>query len=61
VKLQSVTPGRDFGTSIEVVSGVDAKQDIIINPPDSLADGALVHVVPPPNPNQPPAKPASGK
>lgn len=61
VKLQSVTPGRDFGTSIEVVSGLDAQQDFIINPPDSLADGALVHVVPPPNPNQPPAKPASGK
>ncbi|MGA3159505.1 MAG: efflux RND transporter periplasmic adaptor subunit [Steroidobacteraceae bacterium] len=61
VKLLSVTPGRDFGTSIEVVSGLDAKQDIIINPPDSLADGALVHVVPAPNPNQPPTKPASGK
>jgi RND family efflux transporter MFP subunit len=61
VKLQSVTPGRDFGTSIEIVSGLDAQQNIIINPADSLADGALVHVVPPPNPNQPPAKPASGK
>ena len=32
VKLQSVTPGRDFGTSIELVSGLDANQDIIINP-----------------------------
>ena len=61
VKLQSVTPGRDFGTSIELVSGLDANQDIIINPPDSLADGALVRVVPPANPNQPQAKPASGK
>lgn len=61
VKLLSVTPGRDFGTMIEIVQGLDAQQSIIINPPDSLADGAQVHVVQPPNPNQPPAKPASGK
>jgi RND family efflux transporter MFP subunit len=61
VKLLSVTPGRDFGTMIEIVSGLDAQQSLIINPPDSLADGALVHVVQPPNPSQPPAKAANGK
>jgi RND family efflux transporter MFP subunit len=62
VKLLSITPGRDFGTSLEVVSGLDAQQSIIINPPDSLADGALVRVVqPPPSANSSTANPAEGK
>jgi RND family efflux transporter MFP subunit len=40
-----VTPGRDSGTTMEVLSGLDAGQSVIANPPDSLTDGELVRVV----------------
>jgi RND family efflux transporter MFP subunit len=45
VRLKRIAQGRDFGSSIEVLSGIDAGDDIIVNPPDSLTDGALVRVV----------------
>ena len=48
VRLKHIAEGRDFGSSIEVLSGIDAGDDIVINPPDSLTDGALVRVVAPP-------------
>jgi len=45
VRLKRIAKGRDFGSSIEVLSGIDAADDIVINPPDSITDGALVRVV----------------
>jgi len=45
VRLKRITQGRDFGSSIEVLDGVDPADDIVLNPPDSIADGALVRVV----------------
>jgi RND family efflux transporter MFP subunit len=47
--LHSVVQGRDFGTSIEVLSGVGKDDQVVINPPDSLADGGTVKVAPPAN------------
>lgn len=43
-RLISVTLGRDFGTHVEVVSGVTDGDAIIMNPPDSLVDGEEVRV-----------------
>lgn len=43
-KLVSVTLGRDFGTRVEVVSGITEQDSIIVNPPDSLVDGEEVRV-----------------
>ncbi len=40
-----VTPGRDFGSSMEILSGLNAGQAVITNPPDSLTDGEKVRVV----------------
>jgi RND family efflux transporter MFP subunit len=40
-----VTPGRDLGSAMEILSGLDSSQAIIINPPDSLIDGEKVRVV----------------
>jgi RND family efflux transporter MFP subunit len=59
VRLQTITEGRDFGTEIEVLSGVTADDVLVANPPDSLSDGATVRLAPP----QPPGgqSPASGK
>jgi RND family efflux transporter MFP subunit len=47
VKLRSITQGRDFGRSVEVLAGLDANDVIIVNPPDSVADGAEVRVAKP--------------
>jgi RND family efflux transporter MFP subunit len=44
VKLHSVSQGRDFGTTVELLSGVTANDVIIVNPPDSITDGAQVRL-----------------
>ena len=45
VVLTAVTPGRDFGNQIEVVSGLKPDDQVIINPPDSIVSGQQVQVV----------------
>jgi len=44
--LVRVTPGRDYGTTIEILNGLKPGQSVITNPPDSLNDGEKVRVVP---------------
>jgi RND family efflux transporter MFP subunit len=44
VKLKSIVQGRDFGNSIEVLSGLGADERVVLNPPDSLTDGVLVRI-----------------
>jgi membrane fusion protein (multidrug efflux system) len=46
--LAPVTIGRDFGTEVEVVAGVDKNDSVIENPSDSLTAGVAVHVAEPP-------------
>jgi RND family efflux transporter MFP subunit len=48
VRLRSIIQGRDFGNAIEVLSGVGADDDVIINPPDSITDGISVRIAEPP-------------
>jgi hypothetical protein len=36
--------GRDYGTTVEVVSGLTGSDWIILNPADALEDGQAVHV-----------------
>jgi RND family efflux transporter MFP subunit len=45
VVLKSVTIGRDYGSQIEIVSGLSADDQVILSPPDSLVAGAPVRVV----------------
>jgi len=45
--LRPVTPGRDYGEDIEIVSGLQAGDTVIVNPPDSLVSGQKVQVVQP--------------
>jgi RND family efflux transporter MFP subunit len=47
VHLKSITVGRDFGTELEVLAGVDPADVLIVNPPDSIADGAEVRLAKP--------------
>lgn len=43
--LVRVTPGRDYGTTVEILTGLKPGQSVITNPPDSLTDGEKVRVV----------------
>ena len=45
VTITNVTPGRDFGASIEIVSGLNADDQVVMNPPDSLVTGQQVQIV----------------
>ncbi len=47
VLLIPVTPGRDFGEQIEIVSGLKGDEALIVNPPDSVVSGEKVQVVQP--------------
>jgi RND family efflux transporter MFP subunit len=53
VILKSITIGRNFGDNLEILSGVNPGDKIIINPPDSVFGGEKVKVVT----TQPPTKP----
>ena len=44
-EISAVTPGHDFGDQIEIVSGLKANDQVIINPPDSIVAGQQVQIV----------------
>ncbi|HUA63713.1 MAG TPA: efflux RND transporter periplasmic adaptor subunit [Verrucomicrobiae bacterium] len=44
VALLPVTIGHDYGDSLEVTSGLDANDRIILNPPDSIANGQQIRI-----------------
>lgn len=56
VALVPITLGRDYGTEVEVLSGLAADDVIVVSPPDSLVDGQEVRVV-----RQAPGKAGVGK
>lgn len=45
VVVTDVTPGHDFGDQIEVVAGLQADDQVVMNPPDSLVTGQSVQIV----------------
>ncbi len=44
IHIIPVTPGRDFGTEIEIVAGLKGDESVVLNPSDSLAEGAQVRL-----------------
>ncbi|MBN3762080.1 efflux RND transporter periplasmic adaptor subunit [Burkholderia sp. Ac-20365] len=44
VQLKTVTIGRDFGTYVEVATGLDATDRVINNPGDAISSGETVRV-----------------
>jgi RND family efflux transporter MFP subunit len=52
ISLIPVTPGRDFGTEIEIVAGLKGDEWVVLNPSDSLTEGAVVRVAETPAPAQ---------
>jgi len=47
VEVRAVKLGRDFGQNVEILEGLSPGDRVIINPPDALADGAVVNAVEP--------------
>jgi RND family efflux transporter MFP subunit len=45
VALATVTPGHDLGNDIEIVAGLKANDQVIVNPPDSIISGQPVQIV----------------
>jgi RND family efflux transporter MFP subunit len=45
VVLTTVIPGHDFGNQIEIVSGLKADDQVIVNPSDSIVQGQEVQIV----------------
>jgi RND family efflux transporter MFP subunit len=48
VHLTAVKLGTDFGSTVEVLSGLNASDRVVLNPADSLADGDVVTLPEPP-------------
>jgi hypothetical protein len=49
VHFQKVQPGRDYGTTLEILNGVDEGEYVVVNPGDAVKEGAIVQMV---DPNQ---------
>jgi RND family efflux transporter MFP subunit len=47
VKLVTVALGTDYGTRVAVASGLKGDEQVILNPQDSIVDGAAVRIVHP--------------
>ena len=45
VTITDITPGHDLGAEIEIVSGLNADDQVVMNPPDSLVTGQTVQIV----------------
>jgi RND family efflux transporter MFP subunit len=51
IKMKKVEQGRDFGKTVEILTGIEPSDRIVVNPPDSIADGVHVRIAPPPPEN----------
>ena len=62
VTLKNITTGRDFGTSLEVLTGLAPEDDIIVDPSDSMETGMQVRILQPqPKPTSQPQSAQSAK
>src|SRR6266849_1413538 len=44
--LKAVIIGKDYGTDVEILGGLDPSESIVVNPSDSLEDGEKVQATP---------------
>ena len=51
VHFQPVTPGRDYGTELEIPDGLKVGEEVAVDPNDAVREGALVQIAAP-NSNQ---------
>ncbi len=48
IALKNIELGRDYGTEVQVVAGLDSDAAVVLNPPDGLRQSQLVKVAVPP-------------
>ena len=46
VHFQTVQPGRDYGTELEILGGLNVGQEVAVDPNDAVQEGALVQIAP---------------
>lgn len=44
VHYQTVQPGRDYGTTLEILGGLHDGEEVVVDPGDSVKEGALVEI-----------------
>jgi hypothetical protein len=44
VQLAPITIGHDYGSSVEVLSGLTAQDAVVVDPSDSIEDGQAVEI-----------------
>jgi multidrug efflux pump subunit AcrA (membrane-fusion protein) len=44
LNMKKIAIGRDLGTTVEVLQGIDLTDNIVVNPPDSLEQGEEVRI-----------------
>jgi multidrug efflux pump subunit AcrA (membrane-fusion protein) len=47
VHFQKVQPGRDYGTTLEILDGLQDGEYVVVNPGDAVKEGALVQMTDP--------------
>jgi RND family efflux transporter MFP subunit len=45
IELRNVTVGTDFGSTVQIVSGLNGTEEVVLNPPDSLLQGQRIQVI----------------
>jgi membrane fusion protein, multidrug efflux system len=56
VQLRPINIGRDYGATLEILGGVSAADQVVVNPADSLEDGQEVNVAQQPQNQKSPAQ-----
>ena len=59
VDLRAVNIGRDFGRTVEILSGLKSDDALILNPADSIEQGEAVTIVKPAPAASPTSSPAA--
>jgi RND family efflux transporter MFP subunit len=47
IKIKKVAQGRDFGKTVEILTGLDPTDSVVVNPPDSISEGMHVRIAAP--------------
>jgi multidrug efflux pump subunit AcrA (membrane-fusion protein) len=45
VHFQKVQPGRDYGTTLEILDGLHDGDYVVVDPGDAVKEGAIVQIV----------------
>jgi multidrug efflux pump subunit AcrA (membrane-fusion protein) len=59
IHWQTIEVGRDFGTELQALSGLEDGDQVVANPSDNLEEGMAVKTQPAPTDNPAAAQPAA--